>query len=90
VNATTIAAAVPRRRATFRGSVVSVVSAETPTVRTDAVIDDGTGRLVLRFIGRSSVPGIEPGRHVVVEGTPGVVAGHPVVVNPRYSFDGAG
>jgi hypothetical protein len=90
VSSTTIGAAVPRRRGKFRGAVVSVVSTETPWVHTDAVLDDGTGRLVLRFVGRSSVPGVEIGRHLVVEGTPGVVAGKMVMLNPLYSFDGVG
>jgi hypothetical protein len=86
----TIATAVPRRRTTLRGTVRSVVTAETPWVHTDAVLGDDTGALVLRFAGRSSVPGLLPGRMLVVDGTPGVIDGDLVMLNPVYSFDGAG
>ena len=83
---TAIASAVPRRRTTLRGDVVSVVSTERPWVRTDATISDGTGSLVLRFVGRSSVPGVEVGRSLVVDGTPGLVGRDLVMLNPVYSF----
>jgi hypothetical protein len=86
----TIASAVPRHRATLRGEIVSVNGAEAPWVRTDAVLSDGTGTLVLRFVGRRSIPGLDLGRRVVVEGTPGRVGGELVMLNPLYSFDGAG
>ena len=86
----TIDTAVPRRRTTLRGTVLSVVTARTPWVHTDAVLGDDTGTLVLRFVGRSSVPGLVPGRTLVVDGTPGVVDGDLVMLNPIYSFDGAG
>jgi hypothetical protein len=82
----TISSAVPRRRTTLRGDVVSVVSTERPWVRTDATISDGTGSLVLRLVGRSSVPGLEVGRRLVVDGTPGLVDDVLVMLNPVYSF----
>lgn|GEM_PF-2422609 len=86
----TIATAVPRRRISLRGRVLSVVTAEAPWVHTDAVLGDDTGTLVLRFVGRSSVPGLVSGRTLVVDGTPGVLGGDLVMLNPVYSFDGAG
>jgi hypothetical protein len=55
-------------------------------VRTDAIITDGTGCLVLRFVGRSSVPGVEVGGRLVVYGTPGLVRRDLVMLNPLYSF----
>ena len=70
----------------LRGDVVSVVHGTRPSVRTDVTIGDGTGALVLRFLGRSSMPGFDVGRHVVVEGTAGPVHGDPVMLNPIYSF----
>ena len=85
-----IATAVPRHRTTLLGTVLSVVTAESPWVHTDAVLGDDTGTLVLRFVGRSSVPGLLPGRMLVVDGTPGVIDGDLVMLNPIYSFDGAG
>jgi hypothetical protein len=85
-----IAAAVPRRRTTLRGMVLSVVTAKTPWVHTDAVLGDDTGTLVLRFMGRSSLPGLVTGCTLVIDGTPGVIDGDLVMLNPVYSFDGAG
>jgi hypothetical protein len=84
----TIASVIPRLRTTLRGEIVSVNGFETPWVRTDAVLSDGTGTLVLRFVGRISVPGLNTGRSIVVDGTPGLVGGELVMLNPRYSFDG--
>ncbi len=84
--ASPIASAVPRRRTTVQGEVVSAVSTERPWLRTDVTVSDGTGSLVLRFVGRSSVPGLEVGRRLVVDGTPGLVDGALVMLNPVYSF----
>jgi hypothetical protein len=81
-----MAAVVLRRRNTVRGEIVSVVSSQRPWVRTDAEIRDATGTLVLRFIGRASVPGLVRGRWVIAQGTPGLVRGVIVMMNPLYSF----
>jgi hypothetical protein len=83
---TAIAAVVPRGRTTVRGEVLSVASYERPWVRTDVEVADGTGRLLLRFLGRATVPGVVAGRHIEAEGTPGLVRGGLVMLNPRYSF----
>jgi hypothetical protein len=83
---TAIAAVVLRRRNTVRGEVVSVDSFQRPWVRTDAEIRDATGTLVLRFVGRASVPGLVTGRRVIAQGTPGLVDGGIVMLNPLYSF----
>ena len=76
----------PRRRATMSGEILSVVSHELPWVRTDAEVDDGTGVVVLRFMGRALVPGLDSGRHIVADGTPSVRDGVLVVLNPLYQF----
>jgi hypothetical protein len=89
VNATAISELEPRRRATVSGELISVVSYEVPWVRTDAELGDGTGVVHLRFIGRSVVPGLVPGRRVIAEGTPAVRNGVLVIDNPLYEF-GAG
>jgi hypothetical protein len=86
MSSTAIAAVVPRQRATVRGEIVSVASYVRPWVRTDAEVADGTGRLFLRFLGRSGVPGLVSGREIVAEGTPGFVRGNLVMLNPRYSL----
>ncbi len=86
MSTTAIAAVVPRRRTRVRGEIVSVVSYERPWVRTDAEMTDGTGNLVLRFLGRSGIPGLVPGSQIEAEGTPGLVRGVLVMLNPRYSL----
>jgi len=86
----TIASAALRRRTTLRGEVVNVVAYERPWVRSDVTVSDGTGNLVLRFMGRRHIPGMVPGRRVRADGTPGLVRGNLVMVDPLYSFDDAG
>jgi hypothetical protein len=90
VTKTAIATLVPRRRAMVCGSVTSVRQHQLPWVRTDVEITDGTGVMVLRFLGRSSVGGIVAGRRVVAQGTPRREGETLVMLNPLYSFDGAG
>ena len=86
---TAIGSLVPRRRATVMGTVRSVTSYERPYVRTEAELDDGTGVMVLRFMGQSRVPGLDPGRRMVAQGTPGDERGSLVMLNPIYCFDPA-
>ncbi len=83
---TVIAALVPRRRAMVVGEIESVVSTERPWVSTDAVLRDGSGTLVLRFMGRVEVPGIVAGLRLVAEGTPALENGVLLMRNPLYSF----
>jgi hypothetical protein len=45
-----------------------------------------TGVVVLRFLGRSSVPGVAAGRRIVAEGTPRCDGALLVMLNPLYSF----
>lgn len=86
MNVTAIGDLEPRRRATVAGEVLSVVALELPWVRTDAELGDGTGVVVLRFMGRAEVPGLSAGRRIVAEGTPGVRNGVLVIHNPLYQF----
>lgn len=87
MSATAIGELEPRRRATVSGEILSVVSYELPWVRTDAELGDGTGAVVLRFIGRHEIPGLLPGRRVVVHGTPAIRDGLLVIQNPLYEFE---
>jgi hypothetical protein len=64
-----------------------VTCSATPLARTDASISDGTGVLQLRFVGRLAIPGLDVGRYLVVDGTPALVNGNLVMLNPLYSFD---
>ena len=86
---TAIAALVPRQRSRVAGKLESVMSYERPWVRTDAVLVDGTGALILRFLGRSGVPGLAAGSLVVAEGTPSFERGVLLMRNPLYSFAAA-
>jgi hypothetical protein len=87
--ATAIAALVPRQRSVVAGEIESVASFVSPWVRTDAVLVDGTGTLVLRFMGRAGVPGMVVGAAVVAEGTAALERGVIVMRNPLYSFSAA-
>ncbi len=86
MSVTAIGELEPRRRATVSGEVLSVVSSERPWVRTDVELGDGTGVVVLRFVGRAEVPGLVPGVRIVADGTPGGRNGKLVVHNPLYEF----
>ena len=69
------------------GTVESVASFQRPWVRTDAVLGDPTGAVVLRFMGREGVPGIVPGRRLRATGTPACTCGRLVILNPLYEFE---
>jgi hypothetical protein len=88
VTFTSIGSLEPRRRATVAGDVRSVRSYQRPHVRTEVEVEDGTGVIVLRFLGRSRVPGIKPGLPMVAHGTPGRERDALVMLNPLYCFAG--
>lgn len=52
----------------------------------EAELYDGTGRLTLLFLGRRRIPGITPGRSIVVHGRAIVRDGERTMVNPRYEL----
>jgi hypothetical protein len=81
-----IAVLVPRQRSRVSGDIQSVTVYERPRPRTDVVLYDGTGPLVLRCLGRSGVPGLTAGSRLVVEGTPAFERGVHLMRNPLYSF----
>jgi hypothetical protein len=81
-----IGAVVLRRRTTVRGRIISVVSYRLPWVRTDVELSDGTGVILLRFMGRAELPGVAMGRCMTAEGTPAVERGVLMMRNPLYSF----
>ncbi|MDA8315511.1 MAG: hypothetical protein ACP5PM_05300 [Acidimicrobiales bacterium] len=53
----------------------------------DALLDDGTGTITLRWLGRTQVPGISTGTSVTVEGTVVDQHGLLVLLNPMYRFE---
>ncbi len=50
----------------------------------DATIVDDSGQLVVTFLGRRHIGGVEPGRRLVVEGVIGDRRGHAQMLNPIY------
>lgn len=87
--ARTVAEAAPRRRAVLTGSLRAVRERVTPAPCCDAVLDDGTGAITLRWVGRRHLPGIDCGRAVTVEGTVLDQHGLLVLLNPLYRFCGS-
>jgi hypothetical protein len=85
------ARAVPIAETELRAPVV--VSGRITSVRVqpragvptlDATIDDDTGQLVVTFLGRRHIGGIEPGRRIVDEGVIGASRGRARMLNPVY------
>lgn len=77
---------VPRHRAKLRGQIRAVSFHLWPANSYKVELNDGTGTVFLRFVGRRSLPGFEPGRWLSVEGTPAETTGQLVLLNPIYSF----
>lgn len=76
-----------RQRATVSGTVASVTTrppGEVPALEVE--LSDGTGTLVLLWLGRRSVAGVEPGAVMRVEGFVACREGRNVLYNPRYEL----
>jgi hypothetical protein len=58
--------------------------ANSPAVEAD--LWDGTGRVSVLWLGRRRIPGITPGRHLVVHGRVILRDGERLMVNPRYEL----
>lgn len=56
----------------------------TPALHAD--LWDGTGSIRLIWLGRRQIPGIDPGRELLVEGRIIEEHGHPTMYNPRYEL----
>jgi hypothetical protein len=52
----------------------------------EVTIADGTGRAVAVFTGRKRLPGVDPGRRVVIEGVGRMERGRMLLVNPAYTL----
>ncbi|MFZ4516412.1 MAG: OB-fold nucleic acid binding domain-containing protein [Acidimicrobiia bacterium] len=50
----------------------------------EATLTDGRGRVTAVFLGRRRIPGISPGRRVVIEGVPSQSGRRTLVYNPKY------
>jgi hypothetical protein len=52
----------------------------------EVTVADGTGRAVAVFLGRKSLPGVSPGRSIVIEGVGREEGGRTVLLNPAYTI----
>ena len=84
-----VADAVARERAILSGSV-RTVQERNAVPSCDALLDDGTGTITLRWLGRTRVPGISTGTTVTVQGTVVDQHGLLVLLNPLYRFEAHG
>ena len=79
----------PRAEVTVAGEITSlriVPRAGTPWL--EATVNDGSGSLVVIWTGRRNIPGVAPGRRLVLSGrgAPQGVGGRLTVLNPRYEL----
>ncbi|MDQ4071143.1 MAG: OB-fold nucleic acid binding domain-containing protein [Actinomycetota bacterium] len=84
-----IADAKPREEITVAGEISSlrmVPRAGTPSL--EATVKDGTGSLVVVWTGRRQIPGVAPGKRLVVtgRGTPHGSGARLALFNPRYEL----
>lgn len=76
-----------RRRSTVTGKVLWVeVSAKDGDPFLVARLTDGTGSVDCVFLGRRTIPGIEPGAVIAAEGMVTVRRGALTIFNPRYEL----
>lgn len=81
--------AVPRRRAVLRGRVTGLAGRRLAGgIALHAVLDDGTGQVLLRWLGRDVVAGVTEGAIVLVEGTVSSYRGQPALLNPVVAAGG--
>lgn len=77
----------PRQRARVAGRVRSMVIKPWGTAPTlECSLTDGTGRLIVAFLGRREIAGLETGTRMVVEGTVALRRGELVMINPSYDL----
>jgi hypothetical protein len=89
--ATTIATSPDREQVCITGTLRSVVlrpRAGVPVL--EAEMWDGTGAVTVSWLGRRQIPGIEPGRRIVVRGRITPAPGGRTVYNPIYELRPAG
>ena len=84
---TPIAQAPLGRLVRVGGDIASVILRPEATVQAlEAEIDDGSARLVIVWLGRNSIRGIEPGRGIIIEGRVVRMDGVLTMHNPRYEL----
>lgn len=82
-----IADAPDRQTVSLRGVVSTVTLRPRGGVPAlEAELDDGTGSIVVIWLGRRRIAGVSPGRGIRVQGRIGVQDGTRVMFNPRYEL----
>ena len=76
----------PRQKSRVAGIIQNIrIDHRTGSGSIEATITDGTGELVAKWLGRSSLAGVTLGMGVLVEGTPGQTpTGEVAILNPEY------
>lgn len=84
---TEIQACTPGETVTVRGMVRSVTLQPTSTTPAlEIELYDGSGSVSVVWLGRRKIPGIEPGRTMVVCGRLTCNTENPTIFNPRYEL----
>lgn len=74
-------------RATLTGRIRTVVTGRGDDhLGVTAEVFDGTGAIEVCWLGRGSIPGIDTGRYIRVEGRVGIRHGRKIMFNPRYEL----
>ncbi len=76
-----------RQLVKLRGTISSVTLAPrqgAPWLQ--VVMDDGSGKVTLVWMGRHAIPGVEAGAQVAVEGRVSYVDGERRIYNPKYEL----
>lgn len=85
--ATPLVRCADRARVTVSGTVSCITMQPRGTTRWLQVdLKDGSGTMTLVWMGRRSIPGIEPGVRLKVDGRITTMEGGRVMFNPRYEL----
>jgi hypothetical protein len=78
---------VPRTRVKIAGRITSVrVQPKAGVPSLECVLSDLTGKVILQFQGRRTIPGINPGVRLVAEGTVMKKGSQLIILNPTYEL----
>jgi RecG-like helicase len=84
---TPIGRCTPGATVTVRGMVRSMTIRPRQTVPALEIdLYDGSGSVTVVWMGRRRIPGIDPGRTMVVTGRLTCATAHPTIYNPRYEL----
>lgn len=76
-----------RHQGRFAGQVRRLrIQPEAAVPTLELELNDGSGRMTVRFMGRCSIPGVECGSSLAVEGTPSQSEDGLIMYNPAYDL----